>query len=107
MGLKGTLRDRPTVEFKTEGLIFVSGLSRTHTGVWSRCKVVKPFTCKISGKPFESGVTAYRPLTNTKNRMHRIAVSSVLDLISGDSESLIKVIHDSKSPAARSLHLGE
>jgi hypothetical protein len=86
------MRARPTVEVKTEGLIFVSGLSRTHTGVWSRCKVVKPFTCKISGKAFESGVTAYRPMTNTKNRMHRIAGSSILALISGDSESLIKVL---------------
>jgi predicted P-loop ATPase len=65
---------------------------RTHTGVWSRCKVVKPFTCKISGKAFESGVTAYRPMTNTKNRMHRIAGSSILAIISGDSESLIKVL---------------
>lgn len=94
------MRERPTVEVKTEGLIFVSGLSRTHTGVWSRCKVVKPFTCKISGKAFGSGVTAYRPMTNTKNRMHRIAGASILALLSGDSESLIKVIHDSKSRAA-------
>jgi hypothetical protein len=82
----------PSIEVKTEGLIFVSGLSRTHTGVWSHCKVVKPFTCKISGKAFERGVTAYRPMTNTKNRMHRIAGSSILALLSGDSESLIKII---------------
>jgi hypothetical protein len=100
MGLETDMRERPTVEVKTGGLIFVSGLSRTHTGVWSRCTVKNPFTCKISGKAFGSGVTAYRPMTNTKNRMHRIAGSSILDLLSGDSESLIKVIHGSTFPAA-------
>jgi hypothetical protein len=100
MGLETDMGERPTVEVKTGGLIFVSGLSRTHTGVWSRCTVKNPFTCKISGKAFGSGVTAYRPMTNTKNRMHRIAGSSILDHLSGDSESLIKVIHGSTFPAA-------
>jgi predicted alpha/beta hydrolase len=82
----------PTIEFKTEGLIFVSGLSRTHTGLWSRYVTRTQFTCKVSKQTFEIGTIAYRPMTNSRNRAHKIAGASLLDLLSGDFESLIKII---------------
>lgn len=82
----------PTIEIKSEGLILVSGLFRTHAGLWSLCTVRNPFICQISGKQFAGRTEAYRPLSNSKNRMHRIANSSVKAVISGDSESLIRLI---------------
>jgi len=65
---------------KADGLVLIRGLARSHNGLWARCTVRKPFTCKIGKTPYDAGSIAYRPMCNTKNRMHRIAESYVIAL---------------------------
>ena len=54
-----------------------SGLALIDGKLWSRCKVRKTATCKISGSKINKGDEAYRPTGNGDNRMYRIKASIV------------------------------
>lgn len=49
--------------------------------IWPRCKVRKTWECQVSQSKINSGDTAYRPMTNGNNRMHRISKTGMAWLV--------------------------
>ncbi len=66
-----------SVKFPNDGLMVVSNSSGVFNGLWSKCKTRKSFFCAETGFLFPKGTKAYRPLSNCKFRMQRIADVSV------------------------------
>lgn len=40
--------------------------------VWTACTLRQPVACQRCGEALYEGVTAFRPITNATNRMHRV-----------------------------------
>lgn len=50
--------------------------------LWTRCKARKSSTCVVTGQGIEPGDVVYRPVSNARNRMYRIAAKAI-DQIGG------------------------
>lgn len=61
------LVSRPTPKI---AVVFAVDFDRTQ--VWPSCKVRKRWKCAECGLWIEVGQEAFRPMTNLRNRMHRI-----------------------------------
>jgi hypothetical protein len=60
----------------TEGIAMLSH-PRYYRQVWVRCCLRKAHRCAVTGKMIPAGGTAYRPLTNQRNRMERISEQAI------------------------------
>ncbi len=62
----------------TEGIALLTH-PRYGRQVWVRSQVRKSCRCAVTGSAIRPGQTAYRPITNSSNRMERICEQVIKD----------------------------
>ena len=60
----------------TDGVAYLQH-PRYHRQVWVRCCLTSDCRCAATGRRLRAGATAYKPVTNQRNRAARIAAAFV------------------------------